>query len=891
MSDNGIQQRRVRIKDPQGRMFHFPLELCDSYFALMRAVVIACQKDADGTVESFRIMDEKGDEITAEDWLAYCARQRGTFIDVWVRVLSTAPQLPDLDSGLSVVLRKRSRSMSGDESLHESATEQTDKLPDTPSNTADRRYLSTGSSNALILYDKKRPVAGDEERNKSLALAMSKAKSQHQAGVKLPPNRVPRFLLQPQVPTIMNFTFPDLKLEDIFYRHQPVVKRQSENSEREAANVEVDSRSDSQTSKDSGNAQKISEDGSDRRSNARSDERSDERSDGASDGSSDSFIVPRVPPFFLWPIDTVSGRRSAAQKRTSSHIDVADDAVDHARSGVREGREAAERNPLTKEQEKDLKTILKDVDIAFQKAKFDDLEYSRSRKFLAKLYKEDPGEPVDLKAIEDEYSKMSELHEPIPLSEVPSEGCSWQRALVEIMNRWEYIAISFYPEETDDKVHQKLTLSRARFFKDICALCEPQFYWSKITADGLAQYNEEGQTPVFINNSSQVVDARIPRSTVQSEKKCYECKLDGDDLAEFATPDAARAHLREKHFEPGTAPDAELDRYIVPANRVIDFIACADSHRLMLKMLDHLGAMAQLIADIREGVTSTGLFDSSTYRLPLSLVQAFRQFLAGTIYAAHVAFTARINYQDTPKNGRRVRRLIEPEQMDNIVIYGADVETSLSKAKNDLMLMSHAGDYSSSASYEAVGPAYVLLTLLRDLYERTNAKDGLNLLGMYKDHIGRLDFQVKHHPRRRLRKDIVHFREEIRTVQQIINEQSDMITQFCRTLRPASFKVTSPQRVEQHKLEEQALEHVQSLGRSNRQVYDRHTRKLKRLEQEVLEGVEIEQDDHGKAILVFTIVTVVFLPLSFATSFLGMNTSDIRSTNSTQWLFGPSPCR
>jgi Mg2+ and Co2+ transporter CorA len=50
-------------------------------------------------------------------------------------------------------------------------------------------------------------------------------------------------------------------------------------------------------------------------------------------------------------------------------------------------------------------------------------------------------------------------------------------------------------------------------------------------------------------------------------------------------------------------------------------------------------------------------------------------------------------------------------------------------------------------------------------------------------------------------------------------------------------------------------------------------------------SVEILDDDHGKAILVFTIVTLVFLPLSFVTSFLGMNTADIRNQDSTQSLF------
>lgn len=49
--------------------------------------------------------------------------------------------------------------------------------------------------------------------------------------------------------------------------------------------------------------------------------------------------------------------------------------------------------------------------------------------------------------------------------------------------------------------------------------------------------------------------------------------------------------------------------------------------------------------------------------------------------------------------------------------------------------------------------------------------------------------------------------------------------------------------------------------------------------------VNIRLEDHGKAILVFTIVTVIFLPLSFITSFFGMNFSDIRNMNQTQRLF------
>jgi hypothetical protein len=49
--------------------------------------------------------------------------------------------------------------------------------------------------------------------------------------------------------------------------------------------------------------------------------------------------------------------------------------------------------------------------------------------------------------------------------------------------------------------------------------------------------------------------------------------------------------------------------------------------------------------------------------------------------------------------------------------------------------------------------------------------------------------------------------------------------------------------------------------------------------------LEINEEDHGKAIMVFTVVTVIFLPLSFVTSYFGMNTSDLRDMNQGQSLF------
>lgn len=44
-------------------------------------------------------------------------------------------------------------------------------------------------------------------------------------------------------------------------------------------------------------------------------------------------------------------------------------------------------------------------------------------------------------------------------------------------------------------------------------------------------------------------------------------------------------------------------------------------------------------------------------------------------------------------------------------------------------------------------------------------------------------------------------------------------------------------------------------------------------------------EHHGKAIVVFTVVTIVFLPMSFVSSVFGMNVKDIREMENGQWTF------
>lgn len=49
--------------------------------------------------------------------------------------------------------------------------------------------------------------------------------------------------------------------------------------------------------------------------------------------------------------------------------------------------------------------------------------------------------------------------------------------------------------------------------------------------------------------------------------------------------------------------------------------------------------------------------------------------------------------------------------------------------------------------------------------------------------------------------------------------------------------------------------------------------------------IDLNKDRHDNAIYAFTVVTIIFLPLSTVAGILGMNTNDIRNMEIDQWVF------
>lgn len=123
-------------------------------------------------------------------------------------------------------------------------------------------------------------------------------------------------------------------------------------------------------------------------------------------------------------------------------------------------------------------------------------------------------------------------------------------------------------------------------------------------------------------------------------------------------------------------------------------------------------------------------------------------------------------------------------------------------------------------------------------------------------------------------------------IRAVIKAQHAALQALGNVLNNKSYRITSYTRIN-------AFRNIESpLGRRLMRLDCDSDNKQRHLENEAAKtaqvlrhSIEIMEEGQSKAILVFTLVTIVFLPLSFVTSFFGMNVTDVRNMGHSQVVF------
>jgi hypothetical protein len=181
----------------------------------------------------------------------------------------------------------------------------------------------------------------------------------------------------------------------------------------------------------------------------------------------------------------------------------------------------------------------------------------------------------------------------------------------------------------------------------------------------------------------------------------------------------------------------------------------------------------------------------------------------------------------------------------------------------------------------------------------------LCLSDRYASYLGHLQYRLHRSPSTKLVMDLLQVQEELNIIIQIMDQQMELVTAISQILQHSTSSQTlkpkrhpKPRRISSiphadtatfrqlsfSHLSDPSAQLLENLQREYADLVDLRENS-NALINRTIQLVNIRLEDHGKAILVFTIVTIIFLPLSFVSSFFGMNFSDIRDMESTQRLF------
>ncbi|KXT05374.1 hypothetical protein AC578_11005 [Pseudocercospora eumusae] len=178
--------------------------------------------------------------------------------------------------------------------------------------------------------------------------------------------------------------------------------------------------------------------------------------------------------------------------------------------------------------------------------------------------------------------------------------------------------------------------------------------------------------------------------------------------------------------------------------------------------------------------------------------------------------------------------------------------------------------------------ALVLDRLSNDLVDR-----GPNVSQVYADHYQQLEAKMLDDPLNRSHQVMIRaLHQELEAVTSTLTSQLDVVNVFDRTNQQLDGGKELPNlKVLQENRQNDLIAQTKATISSRMDQFKALQNRTTDLGDWHLAEIDTNKDRQEAAIMVFTIVTLIFLPLSFVASVFGMSTSDIRDMSQGQWLY------
>lgn len=371
-----------------------------------------------------------------------------------------------------------------------------------------------------------------------------------------------------------------------------------------------------------------------------------------------------------------------------------------------------------------------------------------------------------------------------------------------------------------------------------------------------------------------------PRKTWSSCRACTSGRI-------YPSMEDVRKHLHSMHFRDLTKTlEPALAFWIVSTEEAMEHRRL-HQYVFLLEIVNDCLEKMLLRVRLASRTLSARLIDGQSIKgehLPFSLVKAFEEFVVFLLITSLAFSSAKLKSARWTELSHAFGDIAEVKaHARTIGLNGVRAGNAFNNATNQVVLLmmdpklSDRTDTSVTIGTRQLAHVIVANMLKAPLW------NGKGLVETYRNFVSSQHYQVYNKtPQRRRLEDIQALQEEISMVLATYDEQQGALEDFLAVVEPQSSKKASRVRFRRVKrLNDQLVGQVSQDEENLRQLTDI----LQELEVKARYRIEVLEEDNSKTIFVFTVVTAVFLPLSFVTSFLGMNTKDMRDLESTQTLF------
>ncbi|KAI0097991.1 hypothetical protein GGR51DRAFT_552775 [Nemania sp. FL0031] len=344
-------------------------------------------------------------------------------------------------------------------------------------------------------------------------------------------------------------------------------------------------------------------------------------------------------------------------------------------------------------------------------------------------------------------------------------------------------------------------------------------------------------------------------------------------------------HLGSAHFYP--LPDAvpesayeDLTLWV----RTPDQIQFEARIHTFLSLLEECINAFQRLAEMTEGLYLGNRRARNTektrgYPVFESLVRVFEHITSIFVFACEFIVKAeRAMRKDRREalSGNKFRALLKLSL--HRVVQGA--QKDFERAEIDMILATRTESRPGVVTLASIGPEFIIAIISNGLFFRklrgiqSNSASSVDNMGpngidtegvdadeVYKTYANKLQLQVNHRPQKRLLPDIYALGEELDILYRLNQWQRKFCIDFIRVLDPSSYKITTKSRLFHFRTEDRYLQKI--LWRLEIRGNELHSlrKRTEKLRDQLQQNIEIEEESHGKAIRVFTFVTILFLPL------------------------------